>query len=139
VLRSDLQVSNRPLFPIEQFALGGVDTVRGYREYLTVTDNAFFASGELRIPVAKLRLPYFADTEEAGTVQIAPFYDFGRGWNVNRPAPLRDISGVGAGVRWLIGSGVTAEVYYGKALRHVSAGTALEDRGIYFRLTAKVY
>jgi hemolysin activation/secretion protein len=139
VFRSDLQVSNRPLFPIEQFALGGIDTVRGYREFLTVTDNAFFASAELRIPVAKLRLPYFADTEEAGTVQIAPFYDFGRGWNVNRPAPLQDISGVGAGVRWLIGSGVTAEVYYGKALRHVSAGTALEDRGIYFRLTAKVY
>jgi len=140
VVRADLQLSNRPLFPIEQFALGGIDTVRGYREFLTVTDDAFFASGELRIPVGKLRLPYLADTDDAGTVQIAPFYDFGRGWNVNRPTPYpAEISGVGAGVRWLIGSGVTAEIYYGKALRHVSAGTALEDRGIYFRLTAKVY
>jgi hemolysin activation/secretion protein len=140
VIRSDLQLSNHPLFPIEQFALGGIDTVRGYRQFLTVTDDAFFASAELRIPVGTLRLPYLADTADAGTVQIVPFYDFGTGWNVDRatPAPL-DISGVGAGVRWLIGSGVTAEVYYGKALRHVSVGTALEDRGLYFRLTAKVY
>jgi hemolysin activation/secretion protein len=105
-----------------------------------VNDNAFFGSAELRIPVATLRLPYFADTEESGTVQIVPFYDFGTGWNVNRPTPYpSDISGVGAGLRWLIGSGVTAEIYYGKALRHISAGTALQDRGIYFRLTAKVY
>lgn len=140
VIRSDLQLSNHPLFPIEQFALGGIDTVRGYRQFLTVTDDAFFASAELRIPVGTLRLPYLADTAEAGTVQIVPFYDFGEGWNVARPTPApSDISGVGAGVRWLVGSGVTAEVYYGKALRHVSAGTALEDRGLYFRLTAKVY
>jgi hemolysin activation/secretion protein len=140
VLRSDLQLSDHPLFPIEQFALGGIDTVRGYREFLTVTDDAFFASGELRIPVTKLRVPSLADTDEAGTVQFAPFYDFGRGWNVDRPTPYPpDISGVGAGLRWLMGSGVTAEVYYGKALRHVSVGTSLEDRGIYFRLTAKVY
>jgi len=140
VIRSDLQLSDRPLFPIEQFALGGIDTVRGYRQFLTVTDNAFFASGELRIPVTTLRLPYFADAEEAGTVQIVPFYDFGTGWNVKRPTPYPpDISGVGLGLRWLVGSGVTAEIYYGKALRHVAAGTALEDRGIYFRLTAKVY
>ena len=34
VIRSDLQLSNHPLFPIEQFPLGGIDTVRGYREYL---------------------------------------------------------------------------------------------------------
>jgi len=114
--------------------------VRGYREYLTVTDDAFFASAELRVPVGMVRLPYFADSDDAGTIQIAPFYDFGRGWNVNRPTPYPpDLSGVGAGVRWLIGSGVTAEIYYGKALRNVSAGTSLEDRGIYFRLTAKVY
>jgi hemolysin activation/secretion protein len=140
VLRSDLQLSNHPLFPIEQFALGGIDTVRGYRQFLTVTDDAFFASGELRIPIASLRLPRFADSEEAGTLQFVPFYDYGAGWNVGRPTPYPpNISGAGAGLRWLVGSGITAEIYYGKALRHISVGTSLEDRGIYFRLTAKVY
>ncbi len=140
VVRSDLQISNRGLFPIEQFALGGIDTVRGYREYLTVTDDAFFASGELRIPIGKLRVPYLADTDDAGTVQFVPFYDFGRGWNLNRPTPPpAEISSVGAGFRWQVGSGVALELYYGKALRHVPVGTALQDRGIHFRLTTTLY
>jgi hemolysin activation/secretion protein len=140
VVRSDLQVSNHPLFPIEQFALGGIDTVRGYREYLTVTDDAFFASGELRIPIGKLRLPYLADADDAGTVQFVPFYDYGRGWNLDRPTPPpADISSVGVGLRWQIGSGVMLELYYGKGLRHVPVGTALQDRGIHFRLTTTLY
>ncbi len=140
MIRSNLQFSNKPLFPIEQFALGGIDTVRGYRQYLTVTDDAFFASGELRIPVATVRLPYLADTEEAGALQIVPFYDFGRGWNINRPTPYpAEISSVGAGLRWVAGSGIIAELYYARPLRQVRAGTTLQDRGIYFRLTTKIY
>ena len=140
VVRSDLQLSDGPLFPIEQFALGGLGTVRGYRTYLTVTDDAFLASGEVRVPVTKLRVPYLADSDEAGTVQLVPFYDYGRGWNVNRTTPYPpDISSVGLGLRWLIGSGMTAELYYAKGLRHVSVGTSLEDRGILFRLTAALF
>ncbi|HVC51182.1 MAG TPA: ShlB/FhaC/HecB family hemolysin secretion/activation protein [Stellaceae bacterium] len=140
VLRSDVQLANGPLFPIEQFALGGIDTVRGYREYLTVTDDAAFASGELRIPVGKVRLPVLARGDDAGTVQLVPFYDYGRGWNVGRPTPApADISSVGLGLRWLVGSGITAELYYGKALRHVPVGTSLQDRGIHFRITAAFF
>ncbi len=136
LVRADLQLSDRPLFQIEQFALGGIDTVRGYREYLTVTDDAALISAELHIPVGKLRVPYLSKTDEAGTVQIVPFYDYGRGWDVDRPTPYpSSISGVGAGLRWLIGSGVTAEFYYAKALRNVEAGNSLEDHGIYFRVT----
>lgn len=140
VVRSGLQLSNKPLFPIEQFALGGLGTVRGYRTYLTVTDDAFLASGELRVPIGKLRLPYLADTEDAGTLQLVPFYDYGRGWNVASPTPYPpNISGVGAGLRWLAGSGVSIEFYYAKALRHVTVGNSLEDRGIYFRVTTALY
>jgi hemolysin activation/secretion protein len=138
VARSALQLASKPLFPIEQFALGGLGNVRGYRTYLTVTDDAFLASGELRIPIGKVPLPfpYIADTEDAGTVQLVPFYDYGRGWNVAGPTPYPpNISGIGAGVRWLVGSRVTAEFYYAKALRNVNVGNSLEDRGIYFRVT----
>jgi hemolysin activation/secretion protein len=140
LVRSDLQLSDRPLFQIEQFALGGIDTVRGYREYLTVTDDAVLVSAELHIPIAELRLPRLADTPDAGKLQLVPFYDFGRGWNVDRPTPYPpSISGVGGGVRWLIGSGITAEFYYAKALRNVDVGNSLEDRGIYFRVTTSLF
>ena len=140
LVRSDLQLANRPLFQMEQIAFGGLGSVRGYRTYLTITDNGFLASGELRIPVGRLRLPYLADTDEAGTVQIVPFYDYARDWNVASPTPYpQQISGVGAGVRWYIGSGLTAEFYYGKALRHVRIGTSVEDRGLYFRITSVLF
>ena len=140
VLRANLQLSDKPLFPIEQFALGGIDTVRGYRQYLTVTDDAFSGSGELRIPIGKYPLPWVDATEDAGTLQFAPFYDYGRGWNVRRPTPYPpDISGAGAGLRWAAGAGVLLELYYAKSLRHVNAGTSLEDRGIYFRLSVAAF
>lgn len=140
LVRADLQLSDRPLFQIEQFALGGIDTVRGYREYLTVTDDAVLASAELHVPIGKLRLPYLARTDGDGLVQLVPFYDFGQGWNVGRPTPYPpNISGAGAGLRWYLGGGITAEFYYGHPLRHVSVGNSLEDKGIYFRITTAFF
>jgi hemolysin activation/secretion protein len=137
LLRSDLQLANRPLFQMEQISFGGLGSVRGYRSYLTVTDDGFLVSAELRIPIGRLRIPYLADSDVAGTLQIVPFYDFARAWNVDRPTPYpQQISGVGAGLRWYLGSGITAEFYYGKALRNVSAGSSIEDKGIYFRVTS---
>jgi hypothetical protein len=60
--------------------------------------------------------------------------------NVDRPTPYPpDITSVGAGLRWLIGPGTTAELYYGRALRYVPVGTSLQDRGIHFRLTAAFF
>ena len=105
-----------------------------------MTDDGFLGSAELRIPVGRVRLPYLADSDVAGTVQIVPFYDYARAWNVDRPTPYpQQISGVGAGIRWNIGSGLTAEFYYGKALRHVPVGNSIEDKGIYFRVTSTLF
>jgi hemolysin activation/secretion protein len=140
VLRSNLQLADRPLFPIEQFALGGIDTVRGYREYLTVTDDAFSGSAEMRFPIGKYPIPGLTESEDAGTLQLVPFYDYGRGWNVSRTTPYPpDISSLGAGFRWQAGAGILLELYYGKALRKVDAGTSLQDRGIHFRLTVAAF
>jgi hemolysin activation/secretion protein len=138
--RFDLQLAARPLFQMEQIAFGGLGSVRGYRTNLTVSDDGYLGSAELRIPVGMVRLPYLADSDIAGTVQIVPFYDYARAWNVNRQTPFpQQISGIGAGLRWYLGSGITAEFYYGKALQHVPVGNSIEDRGIYFRVTTSLF
>jgi hemolysin activation/secretion protein len=49
--RSIVQLSNEHLFPLEQIAVGGRYSVRGYREYSLVRDNALLASLEFRIPI----------------------------------------------------------------------------------------
>ena len=144
--RGSLQLSRDSLFPIEQFVLGGFSTVRGYREYLSATDNAAVSTLELRVPVGRVPLPLLGANTEAGTVQIAPFYDQGFGWNARRTGLSRvslantNLTSVGLGVRWLIGFGTAAEVYYGYGLRRVvGAGNSLQDKGLSFRIVTSVF
>jgi len=119
IVRSDLQLTPDPLLTLEQLALGGRFTARGYRENTIVRDNAYVGSVELRIPVVR-------NVAWADYLEVAPFYDYGRGWNTvgETPDPL-DISSVGAGLRWaLTFPGVVSvrpsfEVYFGYRLRDV--------------------
>lgn len=134
-LRTDLQLANDPLLALEQVAIGGRYSVRGYRETTLLRDNAFVGSVEFRIPVLR-NLPF------ADFVQIAPFYDYGRGWNngsatADRP---RDISSIGIGLRWaLTFRGPVPvrpqfEIYWGHPLRKVkTAGGDPQDDGIHFQ------
>ena len=140
LVRGVLQLSNDPLFPVEQFVLGGISTVRGYREYLTATDNAAVGTVELRVPVGRIPLPLLSNAVDAGVVQLAPFYDNGIGWNTGRATPLNfDLSSIGIGLRWLIGSGTAAELYYGHALHRARLGNSLQDKGVSFRIVAGVF
>lgn len=140
LVRGSLQLSNNPLFPIEQFVLGGMSTVRGYREYLTAADNAFAGTLELHVPVGKVLLPGIDAGDNTGAVQLAPFFDHGAGWNTGRAAPPdANLSSLGVGIRWFIKAGVLAEIYYGHGFRPVHVGNSLQDQGIHFRITANLF
>jgi hemolysin activation/secretion protein len=140
LIRGSLQLSKNSLFPIEQFVLGGLSTVRGYREYLTAADNAFAGTVELRVPVGRVALPRVATSDTAGTVQLVPFYDHGVGWNTGRPDPPdTNLSSIGLGLRWLVGSGMVAQIYYGYGLRAVHTGNSLQDHGVHFQITANLF
>ncbi len=138
--RGSLQLSKDPLFPIEQFVLGGISTVRGYREYLSATDNAAVGTLELRVPIGRLPLPLPGSNASTGTIQLAPFYDVGTGWNTRQTTPAdTNLSSVGVGLRWLVGFGSTAEIYYGYALHRVDHGDSLADHGIHFRVVTSLF
>ncbi len=134
IARSDLQVSADPLLVLEQVAVGGRYTVRGYRENTLVRDNAFLASLEARVPL-------ISNAPWADYLQLAPFFDYGRAWNTDRDTgDPPDISSVGIGLRWgaSIRSPVTVktdlEFYWGYPLRNVDTpGGDLQDDGIHFR------
>ncbi|MEO5630298.1 MAG: ShlB/FhaC/HecB family hemolysin secretion/activation protein, partial [Nitrospiraceae bacterium] len=85
--RMDLQLTDSPLFPLEQVALGGRYTVRGYREVTILRDNSFIASVESRFPLVR-----WANGEPM--VQFAPFVDVAHGWNLgdNRPSATAPIT-----------------------------------------------
>ncbi len=132
ILRTNLQVADSPIVSNEQFALGGLGSVKGYRQNTLLTDNGVFASMELRWPV--LRIP-----DEKIVVQVVPFTDFGYGWNTGRipPLPVETLASVGIGLQFQYGNRVTARLDYAERLGRVPyvEGNTWQDKGWLFTLT----
>ena len=123
VFRTDLQLSNRPLLGLEQFAVGGHATVRGYRENQLVRDQGVVSSIEVRIPLWK-------SVEGRPIVQLAPFYDVGVSWNSGRPTPSPEtLPGVGIGLRWAVTRYLDAQLYWGQNLNNVEGSGELQAQG----------
>ena len=128
MLRSELQLSADSLISTEQFSLGGVNTIRGYRQDALLTDNGFLATAELRFPFA-----YFAKVD--ATVQFTPFIDFGTGWNTGGEAEFNTLIGTGFGLLVQTPKRLSARVDWGIPLiNRDSQGTSLQEDGIYFQL-----
>jgi hemolysin activation/secretion protein len=139
IIRSDVQLSDDSLLSVEQIALGGRYSVRGYRETTMLRDRALITSLELRVPVIRNPL--------VGVVEMGPFFDFGRGWNRDRPTPSpQDISSVGLGLRW--GTSFSwpvllrpqFELYWGHRLRKVDRPeNTAQDNGFHFQVSLGVF
>ena len=124
--RVDAQLTPDSLLPLEQFSLGGVNSVRGYRQNQLVSDNGVLGSIELRIPLS-------ADPQQ---LQLTPFVDVGYAWNNHTPDPDPNlIAGLGLGARWQITSTLAARLDYGIPLVEIdNPGDSLPDNGFYFSI-----
>ena len=135
ILRSDVQLSNDPLMTLEQIAVGGRYTVRGYPQNTLVQDNAFIASAEARIPIVRNR-------SWAQSLELAPFLDYGHAWNTGRDSVSpSELASVGIGLRWALSirSRVTIspqlEMYWGHRLKDINTmASALDGNGFQFQL-----
>ncbi|WP_265272585.1 ShlB/FhaC/HecB family hemolysin secretion/activation protein [Nostoc sp. KVJ3] len=130
LLRLNTQLASRTLLPLEQFGLGGQDSIRGYRQDYLLTDNGTFVSAEVQVPI--LRLPQIN-----GTLQAVPFVDFGVGWNSsNRENPNPNtLAAVGLGLRWSQGDRFTVRLDWGIPLISVDSNErTLQENGLYFSL-----
>ena len=140
IARSDVQLASQPLLPLEQIAVGGRYTVRGYLENQVVRDNAVLASVETRIPLVR-------NTPWADSVQFAPFFDYGNAWNTKlRTLAPRNLLSVGLGLRWALTltSPVrlqpTFEIYWGIPLNHVATeGGGLQDVGVHLQFAVAAF
>lgn len=125
--RGDLQLASAPLLGLEQYALGGLRSVRGYRENQLVRDNGWSVSCELRIPLLRELVPY-------GELQLTPFIDAGQAWNDGgNPGPKTLVS-PGVGLRYRFLDRVLTEVYWGGRVNDVSSGDTVQDRGWHFNV-----
>ncbi|MCG8365049.1 MAG: ShlB/FhaC/HecB family hemolysin secretion/activation protein [Pseudanabaenales cyanobacterium] len=124
LVRVDAQLTPDSLLPLEQFSLGGVNTVRGYRQNQLVSDNGVLSSVELRIPL----------TANPQRFQLTPFVDVGYAWNNRTPGPTPNtIAGLGLGARWQIAPTLAARLDYGVPLVEIDGrGGSLQGNGLYF-------
>lgn len=129
LLRGDIQLATSSLVPLEQFRVGGFNSVRGYRQDLVLGDSGMFASAELRIPI--VRIPAVD-----GLVQLTPFFDIGTVWNNDDLEIENDIlPSVGIGLNFSAGDRFSARIDWGIPLVEVDLDSkSLQEDGIYFSI-----
>jgi len=131
VTRVDVQLASESLLSIEQIAVGGANSVRGYRENQLVRDNGVVASAEARIPI--WREPFGRPR-----LELVPFSDTGYAWNTRRSARSKTLTSVGLGLRaspwrWLSGG-----IFWGARLTNADrANEGLQRYGIHFAIEAR--
>ena len=134
LLRSDFQLADRPLVPVEQFSLGGALSVRGYRQDLFLGDNGWFNSAEIRATI--LRIPKWQTS-----LQLSPFFDFGKVWNTdNVVLDKNTLVSIGIGLRLQVSDFFAARLDWGIPLVDLEVdGDSLQENGVYFSLELKPF
>ena len=127
LMRANAQFAEA-LLSSEQFSVGGLGSVRGYRQDQLLTDNGIFTSVEVRRTILRI-------SEGEGRLQLIPFIDYGKGWNSSErrnPEPNNLVS-VGVGLQWQQGDDFTARLDYGIPLVDVDPrDRTWQENGILF-------
>lgn len=132
LVRTNVQLADRALVPLEQFGLGGINSVRGYRQDALLTDNGAFTSVELRLPIYRRR-------RQRLLVQLVPFVDLGTTWNnsskVANTSESNTLASLGVGLRCQLGDYFTARLDWGIPLIDIPSGDRTwQENGLYFSL-----
>jgi hemolysin activation/secretion protein len=109
ILKGFGQATNDALSPLEQFQLGGANTVRGYREGRYLGDSGFVLSAEYRYPLAFLPEEWVVPktkTKLKDTLELTTFADFGGVFNNTNSASTNPSSGLASANSYASGVGV---------------------------------
>jgi hemolysin activation/secretion protein len=133
LIKGDVQLADRPLVPTEQFGLGGLGSVRGYRQDYLLSDNGALLSTEFRLPIIK---------KSKTLLHLIPFIEVGTAWNSGGKASPQNstLASAGLGLQLSLGDGLTARLDWGIPLVSVeSRQRTLQENGIYFSITTNPF
>ena len=129
ILRGSMQQTNQRLLPLDGIALGGVNTVRGFRENQLVRDRGRVLNLEFMFPAVR-------NGELGMMLDIKPFYD--QGWAANTGDIPAKLSSAGVAMRfsWV---GFSIDLAVARALaKPISVANnsgILQDRGVHLQIT----
>ena len=130
LLRSDIQLSASDLVPLEQFSLGGVESVRGYRQDALLSDNGIFASAEVRIP-------FYRWNNTQSNLSVVPFFDVGTSWSNSEDVEREEdtAASFGVGLQLNLDDSLRARIDYGIPLVDIEDNdNSLQEKGLYLSL-----
>lgn len=135
ILQADLQLTPDALLASEQLAIGGGQSLRGFRQNARLGDNGFRLSIEDRITLAR-------DEAGASTFQLAPFADIGAVWNDgDNPQDTPDqnfLAGIGLGVLWEPAPNLSIRLDSTLPLIDLNdRGENAQDLGLYFNVNLR--
>lgn len=129
ILRLNVQETPNRLIAMEGMSVGGVNTVRGYRENQLVRDNGVVTNVELDIPLV-------ADAANQLTLNLAPFFDHGRAGNSGEGAAILSSVGLAARLRW---GGFAFDIVAASRQYHsvaIAGGSSdLQDKGVHLQMS----
>lgn len=102
----NVQLSDDKLLPIEQISLGGANSVRGYRENLSIGDNGVIGGFEVQVPI-------FRFANQKGVIKIIPFINAGKVWNNSgEEIPANTLVSTGVGLNLELDKLLQARINY---------------------------
>lgn len=127
------QWANEPLLNLEELAIGGNATVRGYREGEYYADTGFVEQTEVRTPT------YWRGMNRRVGTQFTAFMDYGQGYQLDSSEALdhEALWGGGAGVNFNLGSHVESHIIVGWPLLNSTDSKSGHPR-ITFSLSAQL-
>jgi len=133
IIRVAGQYTGERLLALEQMAVGGAYTVRGYRENQIVRDKAVVGSLEFRIPL-------LFNKAGASLFELAPFFDIGGGWDEGIHQTPQTLASTGIGVVLTPCKNFEAQLFWGYRLREVDLPyNDPQDIGLHFRIRISAF
>ncbi|MEO6172797.1 MAG: ShlB/FhaC/HecB family hemolysin secretion/activation protein, partial [Arenimonas sp.] len=129
ILRGSVQYTRDNLLPLDRMSIGGVYTVRGFRENQLLRDTGAVFNAELNCPL-------YRNGSGSFELHAGPFYDIGYGKNQSANASTLSSIGLFTKARW---HGFTLDLAWAKRLSYPSSinngNSDLQDRGLHFQVS----
>jgi len=129
IFRGTTQRTQDRLLPLDGISIGGVNTVRGYRENQLIRDNGEIINLEFEYPLVSSNAHGFKLT-------VIPFYDIGRGRNNDDSATTISSLGLANRIQWQhfkMDIAIAKRLAFPESIK--GSGTTLQDKGIHFQLS----
>ncbi len=129
ILRGNLQRTSDTLLPLDRMSIGGIHTVRGYRENQVLADNGSIINLEFDYPLLRHQ-------GKELNLALIPFYDWGHGRNFGNSAVTLSSAGLAARVGW---QKFSLDLVLARRLVHPESvnrtGGTLQDHGVHCQIT----